>query len=93
MTGAAAPASRPNFVFIRSDQHIGNVLGVDGHPLIQTPNLRLARAGIRFTNAYCNSPLCAPARAALLSGRFPSDVGSYCNATAFDNRSPSRSYP
>ena len=90
MLGAAGASPPPNIVFICSDQHIGNAFSIDGHPIVRTPNLdRLANSGVRFTNAYCNSPLCAPARAALLSGMFPSDVGSYCNATAFDNRSPS----
>ncbi len=81
---------RPNVVFFCSDQHIGAVLGANGHPVVKTPNLdRLARLGVNFCNTYTNSPLCAPARAALASGQFPSDVGSYCNATAFDGRAPS----
>lgn len=87
---AAAPRTRPNIVFFLSDQHIGPVLGANGHPVVKTPNLdRLARMGVNFRHAYCNSPLCAPSRAALSSGMFPSDVGSYCNATCFDGRVPS----
>lgn len=65
-------------------------MGANGDPIVKTPNMdRLASMGVNFRNAYCNSPLCAPARAALASGLFPSDAGSYCNATPFDGRVPS----
>lgn len=86
----AAPGRRPpNIVFVFSDQHIGHVLGANGHPAVRTPNLdRLARMGVNYRTTYCNSPLCAPARAAIMSGMFPSDVDSFCNATVFDGRVP-----
>ncbi|MEM9565988.1 MAG: choline-sulfatase [Actinomycetota bacterium] len=41
---------------------------------------RLAADGLRFTNAYSNSPLCAPARYAMLTGRLNSTIGAYDNA-------------
>jgi choline-sulfatase len=79
----------PNVFFICSDQHNGRIMGPSGHPLAKTPNLdRLAAQGVTFTNAYCGSPVCVPARAALMTGMFPSDVGSYCNSTPFDGRVP-----
>jgi choline-sulfatase len=83
--------SRPNIVFICSDQHTG--LQLMGHPggeaIARTPNLeRLAALGTRFTNAYSANPVCAPGRAALMTGRFASDVGSYGNSTPFDGRVP-----
>ena len=81
---------RPNIVFICSDQHSGRVLGMNGHPIVRTPNLdRLAAMGVNFRNAYCSSPVCAPGRAGLMTGMYPSDVGSYCNSTPFDGRVPS----
>jgi len=47
-------------------------LGVMGSTEIKTPNIdRLASTGVRFTNGYANSPICAPSRAALLTGRYP----------------------
>ena len=55
-----------NFLFICSDQHNRAMTGCYGHPLEVTPNLdALAARGTRFTNAYTNSPICMPARAAL----------------------------
>jgi choline-sulfatase len=59
-----------NLLFILSDEHNPRVLGCAGHPMVRTPNLdRLAARGVRFTNAYCNSPICVPSRAALATGR------------------------
>jgi choline-sulfatase len=78
---AGALSARPNIVFISSDQHSGRLLG-SLHPIVKTPNLdRLARMGVTFRNAYCGNPVCAPGRACMMTGRFASDVGSYCNST------------
>jgi len=61
-----------NFLIISSDQHRYDCVGVNGHPLLKTPNLdRLAAEGIRFTNAYCPIPLCVPGRASFLTGTWP----------------------
>ena len=82
---------RPNIVFICSDQHSGlQLMGQPGGEIqARTPNLRrLAEMGVRFTNAYSVNPVCTPARAALMTGRFASDVGSYCNSTPFEGQVP-----
>lgn len=85
----AQTGSRPNILFICSDQHSGPVLGVSGHPIVRTPNLdKLAARGVNFRNTYCGSPVCVPGRAAMMTGMFASDVGSYCNSTPFDGRVP-----
>ena len=53
-----------NLLFILSDEHSRRVLGCYGHAMIRTPNLdRLAARGVRFSDAYCNSPICVPSRA------------------------------
>ncbi len=84
-----SPAKKPNILFICADQHSGLVMGPNGHPIVRTPNLdRLAAQGVNFRNAYCGSPVCVPSRAGLMTGMFPSDVGSYCNSTHFDGRVP-----
>ena len=51
-----------------------------GHPVVQAPSIAaLAGAGVVFDSAYCPSPLCAPSRAALLTGRLPSRTGVFDN--------------
>ncbi len=85
----AAAARRPNILFLCSDQHTSAALGVNGHPIVKTPNLdRLAAAGVNFRNAYSGNPVCVPGRASLMTGMYASDVGSYCNSTPFDGRVP-----
>ena len=66
----------PNVLFVLSDQHrYCSMPAVDGCEVV-APNLeRLQQAGATFTNCYSNYPVCAPARAMLLSGRWPSDTG------------------
>ena len=66
------PPRRPNLLFLLSDQHRGDALGCEGHPLVRTPNLdRLAADGARFARAYVQAPLCVPQRASLFTGRYP----------------------
>jgi choline-sulfatase len=80
---------RPNILFICSDNFNPNVVGCAGHPIVKTPNIdRLAAEGTYFTNCYCGSPVCAPSRAGLITGMFPSDVESFCNATPFQGPAP-----
>jgi choline-sulfatase len=83
LAGAAAEAAgRPNIVFLCADQHSGPVLGAMGHYAVRTPNLdRLAGMGVMFRNAYSGNPVCVPARASMMTGRFASDAGSFCNST------------
>ncbi len=86
-----AAAKQPNILFLCSDQHSGQALmGGPGNLIpVRTPNMaRLASRGVYFRNAYCGSPVCAPSRAAFMTGRFASDVGSYGNTTVFDGSVP-----
>ncbi|MCL4401798.1 MAG: arylsulfatase [Acidobacteria bacterium] len=64
--------SRPNILFLMTDQHRGDCIAADGNRTIRTPNLdRLAREGARFRCAYSSTPTCTPARSALLTGLSP----------------------
>jgi choline-sulfatase len=79
-----------NLLFIMSDEHSRRVLGCYGHPMIRTPNLdRLASRGVRFTDAYCNSPICVPSRASFQTGRHVHDIRFWDNAIAYDGSVPS----
>ena len=74
-----------NLLFVMSDEHNRRVLGCHGHPVIRTPNLdRLAGAGVRFIDAYCNSPICVPSRASLHTGRYVHDIRFWDNCIAYD---------
>jgi arylsulfatase A-like enzyme len=66
----------PNVLVIFPDQWRRQALGCYGDPLVRTPNLdRLAEEGIRFDRCYTNNPVCSPARATLLTGRYPHQTG------------------
>ncbi|MEY4167554.1 MAG: Arylsulfatase, partial [Acidobacteriota bacterium] len=65
----ARPVRRPNIVFIMADDLGYGDLSVYGQRHFQTPNLdRMAAEGIRFTSYYAGSTVCAPSRAALMTG-------------------------
>ena len=69
---ANLPASKPNILFIICDDLNDSVGGFGGHPQARTPNIdRLLHQGIRFVNANCNAPLCAPSRPSMLTGLYP----------------------
>lgn len=61
---------RPNILLLMSDNQSWNHVAVYGDSVVKTPNMdKIAAQGVRFTNAFCNSPSCTPARAALLTGQ------------------------
>ncbi|MCL5269938.1 MAG: sulfatase, partial [bacterium] len=61
---------RPNIIHIIVHD-LGNSLACLGYPDVQTPNLdALAAEGVRFTNHFCNSTACSPARGCLMTGRY-----------------------
>jgi N-sulfoglucosamine sulfohydrolase len=73
-------AVRPNILFILADDWSYPYASIYGDKSIKTPNLdRLAANGTVFTNAYCASPSCTPSRAAMLTGRYPHNLGEGVN--------------
>ena len=67
---------RPNIVLIVADQLRGDCLGIDGHPVLQTPNLDyIGASGTVFTRAYSEVASCIPARHVLMAGQAPDEVG------------------
>ncbi len=74
----AVPVKKPNVLFIAIDDLNDWVGCLGGHPQAKTPNMdRLAARGTLFSNAHCQSPLCNPSRASLLTGLRPSTTGIY----------------
>ena len=70
----------PNILLICTDQQRYDAVGASGNPYIRTPNLdRLAAGGVRFENCYAQSPVCAPSRASLMTGRYPHNHGLWAN--------------
>lgn len=77
---AEAPKGAPNVLFIIADDLNDWVGWLGGHPQARTPNMdRLAKMGMRFTNAHCNYALCNPSRTSLLTGMLPSSSGVFGN--------------
>jgi choline-sulfatase len=80
---------RPHLLLLVADQLSALFLRAYGHRVTRTPVLdRLAEEGVLFENAYSPSPLCAPARAVLMTGLLPSRTGVYDNGAEFRSSIP-----
>lgn len=74
-TDTSADSVLPNVLFILVDDLGARDLAVFGSESYSTPNLdKLAESGTRYTNAYAASPVCSPSRAALMTGKAPSEL-------------------
>jgi choline-sulfatase len=88
---ATMPDRAPNILLVMADQLVPFLTGAYGHRVVQTPSLdRLAACGIRFDAAYTPYPLCSPARAALVTGRYASRLGCYDNASILPSDRPTK---
>ena len=68
--------ARPNILVFLTDDHGQWLQQAYGNSEVQTPNMsRIARNGVRMTNAFTTSPVCSPARASFFTGRMPSQHG------------------
>jgi len=73
-------AGAKNIIWIMCDQLRYDYLGCNGHPTIKTPNIdTMAKRGVRFTNAYVQSPICGPSRMSFYTGRYMRSHGSHWN--------------
>jgi arylsulfatase A-like enzyme len=82
-----APARRPNVIVILADDLGYGDVGSYGSKMVRTPNIdRLAADGVRFTQGYVTHPVCAPSRAALLTGRYQQRFGWEFNPVGRDRR-------
>ncbi|NKB68355.1 MAG: sulfatase-like hydrolase/transferase [Candidatus Latescibacteria bacterium] len=77
-------ATRPNILWVCTDQQRWDTIGALGNAHISTPHIDgLVAAGTAFTRAYCQSPICTPSRASFLTGMYPSAVHVMGNGNAF----------
>ena len=75
-SAADAPSTHPNIVWL-SVEDMSPWIGPYGDATVPTPNLdRLAREGVTYDNAFATSPVCAPARSALITGMFATRIGA-----------------
>lgn len=71
---------RPNVIVVFTDQQRWDTTGAHGNPLDLTPNFdTMARLGTHVVQAFTSQPVCAPARAAIQTGRYPTSTGVYRN--------------
>lgn len=81
--------TRPNLLYIHTDQHNPFVTGCYGDPLVETPNLdRLAAGGAVFDAVYCTSPICVPSRMSMLTARHPYQNQVWTNNHILDSGIP-----
>ena len=67
----AKAADRPNILFFLSDDHRWDRMACAGHPFLKTPTMdRLAKEGVRFSNMFVTTSICAASRATLLTGLY-----------------------
>jgi arylsulfatase A-like enzyme len=93
-THAGEPKNRPNIVFLLADDLRWNVLGSAGDRNAKTPNLdALARRGVRFTNAFVTTSICAVSRASIFSGQYARRHKINDFVTDFSAEAYARTYP
>ena len=73
-------SARPNILFINTDQHTWDAISAYGNTWLRTPNIdRLHENGASFMRSYTTDPVCAPARASWITGRYASECGTPFN--------------
>ena len=78
-------ATRPNIVFIFTDDHAAHALSCYGSKINKTPQLdRLAKEGMLFRNCFCTNSICGPSRAVILTGKHSHLNGVIDNRRRFD---------
>lgn len=79
-------AQSPNIIYIMSDDHDADAISAYNKRFIATPNIdRIAKEGMRFTNAFVGNSICSPSRASLLTGQHSHKNGIRDNTTPFDS--------
>jgi arylsulfatase A-like enzyme len=72
--------TKPNILFIMTDQQSRHMMSCTGYPYVKTPAMdSIAESGVRFERAYCTNPVCVPSRFSLVTGRMPSEIKLQAN--------------
>lgn len=80
------PGTRPNIVFVLTDQQRLDTIHSLGASHMETPNLdRLVDEGVTFTDCHITAPLCVPSRASLFTGSYPHTTGVYSNQDSWEH--------
>ncbi len=78
---------RPNILYVMTDDQAYHAMSCAGNPVIQTPNMdRLAREGLRFTNAFVTNSLCSPSRASFMTGKYSHTHGVRRNGVPLEGQ-------
>lgn len=86
---SAVPSRQPNVLWLMTDEQRTDSLGCYGSAWARTPTLdRLAAEGVQFLAAVTPAPVCAPARSAILTGCYPSDLGFWYNGSPLERQTP-----
>ncbi len=86
--------ARPNIILLLTDDQRADFLGCAGHPTLLTPNVdALAAGGVRFSNAFVTTPICAASRASILTGTFESRHGYTFGTDPVSREVMEASYP
>lgn len=81
--------SRPNIIFIMTDDHSYQTLSAYDDRFINTPNLdRIANDGVLFANSFVTNSICGPSRATMITGKFSHKNGFPDNRSTFDGSQP-----
>ncbi|KAA3658800.1 MAG: acetylglucosamine-6-sulfatase [Calditrichaeota bacterium] len=91
----AQEASKPNFIFILTDDQSYDLLGCTGNEVLQTPNIdRLADEGMLFTNAHITSAICTPSRISIFLSQFERKHSvNFNSGTSVSEEAWEQSYP
>jgi len=77
--------SKPNVLYIMTDQQSYNMMSCMGNKWLSTPNIdKIAKMGTRFEHTYCANPVSQPSRFSLLTGHYASEVGVKQNSPAYN---------
>ena len=86
---SGAEASRPNVIYVFTDQQHAGMMSCAGNPHLKTPAMdSLAQTGARFERAYSANPVCVPSRVAMMTGHFPSRFGMQSNGEIESTKIP-----